>query len=285
VLGHFDYTGSFTGFAFADFLSTASPRRAEARHASFTQLQNRIGIFASDDFRVRNDLTLNLGLLGYTSPLVEKDDRQLNIDLATGQFCSGAERREPRALRRVLGRLRAAARVRLDPSEKWAVRGRFGIVQYMEGTGKNLRLTQNPPNFTEGQRTFDATTGAGTARSAIADVISYHGQRGHALPCFCQGPPAAVHQAVEHLVERKLTDALSAQMGYVGSRASHMVVPFDFNQPEPGTGDPSTWRRSSSGGRSTGSTRTSAPRAAPTRSASVPTTPCRRASASARRAG
>ena len=42
-------------------------------------------------------------------------------------------------------------------------------------------------------------------------------------------------------MERKLTDSLSAQAGYVGSRSSHMVVPFDYNQPNPGVGDPSTW--------------------------------------------
>ena len=43
-------------------------------------------------------------------------------------------------------------------------------------------------------------------------------------------------------VERKLTDALSGQVGYVGSRSSHMVVPFDFNQPQPDPGPVSTWR-------------------------------------------
>ncbi len=43
-------------------------------------------------------------------------------------------------------------------------------------------------------------------------------------------------------VERKLSDYLSAQIGYVGSRSSHMVVPFDFNQPEPDPGPVSTWR-------------------------------------------
>jgi hypothetical protein len=43
-------------------------------------------------------------------------------------------------------------------------------------------------------------------------------------------------------VERKLTDKLSAQLGYVGSRSDHMVVPFDYNQPEPDPGPVSTWR-------------------------------------------
>jgi hypothetical protein len=42
-------------------------------------------------------------------------------------------------------------------------------------------------------------------------------------------------------VERQISNSVSAQAGYVGSRSSHMVVPFDFNQPLPGTGPPSTW--------------------------------------------
>src|SRR6185295_576853 len=42
-------------------------------------------------------------------------------------------------------------------------------------------------------------------------------------------------------VERKLSDSLSGQIGYVGSRSTHMVVPYDFNQPLPGNGPPSTW--------------------------------------------
>ena len=67
--------------------------------APFTMLQNRIGIFAQDDFRVRNDLTLNLGLSWeYTSPMVEKDDRAINIDLNTGQILEAGKNGNSRAL-------------------------------------------------------------------------------------------------------------------------------------------------------------------------------------------
>ena len=40
----------------------------------------------------------------------------------------------------------------------------------MEGTGKNLRLPANPPFFFEGQRSFDATTGPGSAAIGFADI-------------------------------------------------------------------------------------------------------------------
>jgi hypothetical protein len=107
----------------------------------------------------------------------------------------------------------------------------------MEGTGKNLRLPFNPPNFIEGQATFDATTGPGTATAGFLDL----GTASTLYRIFAKDLRPQFTKQWNVFVERKLTDSLSAQAGYVGSRSSHMVVPFDFNQPNPGVGDPSTW--------------------------------------------
>src|SRR6185312_15139072 len=60
VLGHFDYTGAFTGFGFSDFLLDDVAKKGRGGDvAPYTQLGHRIGIFAGDDFRARRDLTLN----------------------------------------------------------------------------------------------------------------------------------------------------------------------------------------------------------------------------------
>ena len=147
ILGHFNYTGAFTGFAFADFLLDAVARRGAAAPVSpFTHLQHRVGIFAQDDFRIRDDLTLNLGLAWeYTSPLVEKDDRQSNIDLTTGQLLLAGQDGNSRALYDAYyGGFEPRIGAAWTPSDKWVVRGGFGIVQYMEGTGKNLQAAREP---------------------------------------------------------------------------------------------------------------------------------------------
>ena len=204
LLGHFNYNGAFTGFAFADFLLDQSPRRARGGLVEpFTHLQNRIGIFVQDDFKVRNNLTLNLGLAWeYTSPWVEKDDRQANIDLQTGQLHPGRpERQQPRALRR---RTTAASSHGWDlpgrrPS-KWVLRGGFGIVQYMEGTGKNLRLTQNPPGNFEGRRVSTPRPEPGTATVGFARHRSPDQRRPRdAVPHLPARSQAADHEAVEPL--------------------------------------------------------------------------------------
>lgn len=246
VLGHFDYTGAFTGFAFSDFLLDQVSKKGRGGDVSpYTQLGHRVGIFAQDDFRLRNDLTLNLGLSWeYFSPWVEKDDRQANIDLTTGQVLLAGQNGNSRALYDAYyGGFEPRVGAAWTPTDKWVIRGGFGIVQYMEGTGKNLRLPQNPPFYFEGQRSFDATTGPGTAANGFDDVTpNITGGPGTLYRIFAPDLRPQLTKQWNVFVERKLTDSLSGQIGYVGSRSSHMVVPFDFNQPEPDPGPVETWR-------------------------------------------
>jgi hypothetical protein len=244
-LGHFDYTGAFTGFAFADFLLDDVAKKGRGGDvAPFTHLQDRLGIFVQDDFRVNSKLTLNLGLSWeYTSPLVEKDDRQSNINLTTGELLLAGKNGNSRALYDAYyGGFEPRVGFAWTPTERSVVRGAFGIVQYMEGTGKNLRLPANPPFSFEGQRTFDATTGPGTAAIGFADIAAnVNGGPGTLFRIFAPDLRPQLTKQWNLFYERKLTDSLSAQAGYVGSRSTHMVVPFDFNQALPGTGPVDTW--------------------------------------------
>ena len=121
ILGHFNYSGTFTGFGFSDFLlDQVSQKGRGGLVEPFTHLGHRVGIYAQDDFHVRHNLTLNLGLTWeYTSPWVEKDDRQSNIDLRTGQLLLAGQNGNSRALYdRLLRRLGAAPRLRLDADRR-----------------------------------------------------------------------------------------------------------------------------------------------------------------------
>ena len=44
-------------------------------------------------------------------------------------------------------------------------------------------------------------------------------------------------------VERLVTPSMSANVGYVGHKATHLVAPVEGNQPLPGVGDPLTWAK------------------------------------------
>jgi hypothetical protein len=244
ALGVFGYGGAFTGFPFSDFLLDQVTNKGRGSLADpWTHLHNRIALYLQDDFKATSALTLNLGLRwAYTQPVVEKDNRQGNFSLTTGQEIVAQDgSRESRALYKPYKkgfepRLGLAWR----PNDRWVARGGYGISQYMEGTGANLRLPLNPPFFFESDVRYDATTGGGTLVSGFADVRPLDQPSGQVRAWDPNLRPQFTQQW-NVFGEYLLTQSVSANVGYVGHRATQLVTPVEGNQPLPGTGDPSTW--------------------------------------------
>ncbi|MEO7789111.1 MAG: carboxypeptidase regulatory-like domain-containing protein [Vicinamibacterales bacterium] len=244
LLGLFGYSGAFSGFAFSDFLldQVGSKGRGSASDP-WTHLHNRAAIFVQDDFKLKPALTLNLGMRwAYTQPIVEKDNRQSNFDLRTGQQILAKDgSRESRALYNSYNkgfepRLGFAWR----PDDRWVVRGAYWISQYMEGTGANLRLPLNPPYFFESNVTFNETTGGGSLAAGFADVRPLDQPSGQVRAWDPNLRPQFTQQW-NVFGEYLLTSSMSANVGYVGHDAKHLVAPVEGNQPLPGVGDPLTW--------------------------------------------
>jgi len=244
LLGIFNYGGAFSGFPFSDFLlDQVSSKGRGSNSEPWTHLHNRTALYVQDDFKMTQALTLNLGLRwAYTQPVVEADNRQGNFSLTTGQeFIAQDGSRESRALYQPYKkgfepRFGAAYR----PNDRWVVRGGYGISQYMEGTGANLRLPLNPPFFFESAVTYDATTGGGSLASGFADLRPLDQPSGQVRAWDPNLRPQFTQQwnvFGEYLVRSNVT----ANVGYVGHHATHLVTPVEGNQPLPGVGDPSTW--------------------------------------------
>ena len=244
LLGLFGFGGTFTGFAFSDFLLDQVTSKGRGSLTDpWTHLHNRIALFVQDDFKMTPALTLNLGMRwAYTQPVVEKDNRQANFDLTTGQQIFAEDgSREQRALYRAYTkgfepRLGMAWRL----GDRAVVRGGYGITQYMEGTGANLRLPLNPPFFFESDVRYDATTGGGTLATGFAELQPLDRPSGQVRAWDPALRPQFTQQwnvFTEYLVR----PSVSANVGYVGHAARHLVTPVEGNQPLPGVGDPSTW--------------------------------------------
>ena len=202
LLGLFGYGGAFTGSPFADFLldQVSSKGRGSAADP-WTHQHNRVALFAQDDFKLTPALTLNLGMRwAYTQPVVEKDNRQGNFSLTTGQEILAQDgSRDSRALYKSYKkgfepRLGFAWR----PDDKWVLRGGYGISQYMEGTGANLRLPLNPPFFFESAVQYDATTGPGTLATGFAELKPLDQPSGQ-VRAWDSEPASAIHPAVERV--------------------------------------------------------------------------------------
>lgn len=244
LLGLFGYGGAFTNAPFGDFLldQVSSKGRGSAAEP-WTHLHNRIALYVQDDFKMTQALTLNLGMRwAYTQPVVEKDNRQSNFDLSTGrQTLAEDGSRESRSLYKAYKkgfepRLGFAWR----PDDRWVLRGGYGISQYMEGTGANLRLPLNPPFFFESAVSYDGTTGPGTLTTGFAELRPLDQPSGQVRAWDPNLRPQFTQQW-NVFAEYLLTSSTSVNVGYVGHKADHLVTPVEGNQPLPGVGDVSTW--------------------------------------------
>ncbi len=243
ALGLFEYTGAFTGSAFSDFLLDDLARKGKGSVApAWTHLQNRIGVFAQDDFKVRNDLTVNLGFRWeYTSPLVEKDDRQANFDLTTGKELFANKDGNSRALYDPYYKgFEPRLGIAWTPTEKLVVRSAYGIVQHQEGTGANLRLPLNPPYFFESEVRYDTTTGPGSIASGFTGLQPLNQASGQ-VRAFDPHLRPQFNEQWNLFLEYLLNESTSVNVGYVGNHSTHLATARDGNQPLPGVGDPSTW--------------------------------------------
>ncbi len=247
LLGFFNYSGLFTGVPFADFLLDQLQQKGiGSLSGTWGHRQNRIGVFFQDDFKVRNNLTLNLGMRWeYTSPVVEVKDRQSNFDLKTGKQLFAGRDGNSRALYDPYYKgFEPRVGFAWTPerfNNKLVVRGGYGITQYMEGTGSNLRLPLNPPIFTESDVQFSIASGPGTITKGFTDVLSLNQVSGLIRIWNPKLRPQFTQQ-YNFTLEYQLSNSTSISAGYIGHVATHLVAPTDDNQARPDPGDVTTWR-------------------------------------------
>jgi hypothetical protein len=221
--------------------------RGVATGKTWTQTDNVIGVYGEDTWKVTEHLTLNLGLRYQAfTPWVEVNNQQDNYNFLTGNVDYANQNGASRSLyngfyggRDFEPRLGFA----WTPSfldNHTVVRGAFTISSYLEGTGTNLRLPQNPP-FTPAQLDTHYNSAA-LPGSTTTDGIPPTPPTGNCanFSCFAGAildlwdpnvQPALDYQfnlAIQHQFWKDTT----FQLGYVGQRGTHLMVPFSYTQRE-----------------------------------------------------
>ena len=253
ALGSFSYNGAYTGIDSGDFLlDTLASKGRGAVSGPWGHRQWRNIVFVQDSWKLRRNITFNYGVSWeYSSPIYEVADRQVNINTYTGALIYPGSGEFGRALYKSYKKqFNPNLGIAWTLDSKTVVRAAYRLSNFLEGTGANLRLTLNPPFFTESNVTYDSTL-PGKIATGFTDVIArgdLTSQRSSptAAP-FYQGRawdlnlrPQMTNQ-FNFAVERQIDRATSVNAAYVGQRGTHLVIPHEGNNPLPGTGPYSTW--------------------------------------------
>jgi Carboxypeptidase regulatory-like domain len=259
-LGLMDFDGRFTsdtigsagsgsGDGAADFFLGLPYQigRGVSTGKTWTQTDNIVGIYAEDTWRLTPRLTLNLGLrYQLFTPWVEVNNQQSNYDFATGAVELAGQDGASRSLYNgVYGGKDFEPRIGFawTPAmlgDHTVIRGAFTISSYLEGTGTNLRLPQNPP-FTPAQINTvynNAALPGSTSTDGIpatpptSSCLNYSCFAGAILDLWDPNVQPAIDDQWNLAIQHQFWGNTTVQVGYVGQRATHLMVPFSYTQRE-----------------------------------------------------
>jgi hypothetical protein len=253
-LGQLNYTGAFSanpsatnggGYGGADFvLDRVQSAAATLASVNVGQRQWRTAGYVNDDYKVRPNLTFNIGLrYEFDQPWIESNNKTGTINLSTGQVmyagsvptgapvgsgvCPNRACYQPN-YRQIMPRLGFAYQAK----DRFVIRGGYGATSFYEGNSSNQRLTSITPfiqavNVSVNAPTADNVTAPRTAEQGFTGGTTVYGGTYNVYPQNIQ--PAYV-QEWNLTAEYALTHTLSLQAGYIGEQGQHIEDYGNVNQ-------------------------------------------------------
>jgi Carboxypeptidase regulatory-like domain/TonB-dependent Receptor Plug Domain len=245
ALGWFIYKGNAysgpkgTSDPWADFLQNDAFSFGQgAVTGRWGQRQWRDALFVQDDYKMTPNLTINLGMRWeWDQPMYEINNKQVNFNLTSGAIEYAGQDGNSRALYSSFwAGFMPRVGFAFSPGRyngKFVVRGGYGITNFLEGTGANLRLPLNPPffvdsssvsngtNFFQTQNGFPRPATGGDPYATIANAN---------LRAWDPKLKPALIQQFNLTTETQLDNATSLVVAYLGQSGSHLVDPREGNQ-------------------------------------------------------
>ncbi len=233
-----------TGYAAADFLLNRASFVSKGGVSGPAGMRSwRDAYFVQDDWKATANLTLNFGVrYEYDQPIYEVHNHMSTIDPANPSviLLDGTDAARAAGYSRGLvdpfyGSVMPRVGFSYAATPRFVVRGGYGIQNFMEGTGANLRMTTNLPF----QSTYEAS---GNAATKTAPGNFFAVQNGFSNPASAAAASGAVYNVWnKHIkpafigeysltTEYQLSRTASFQIGYLGESGDHLVTANARNQ-------------------------------------------------------
>ena len=202
------------------------------------------GAYFQDDWRISNNLTLNLGLRWeYHTPWVEVKDRQTNFGEFSGtQYSAGQSGCPYSDCRALYNSFKKDFQPRVGFAytpdtlgKKLVFRGSYTISSYLEGTGTNLRLPLNPPINQEFESNYNIAGAqyqlpGSTLDQGLSLINPKNPFAGATIRLWDPNVRPAIAQQWNVTAEYQLPANNVLTVGYVGQHGTRLMVAMPFFQ-------------------------------------------------------
>ena len=232
------FGGAFSGDPGADFFLgyPSATGKGVSTGGVWHQFSWTFAGYGQDDWRVTPTLTLNLGLRYEAhTPWVELNNRQDNLNLVTGQIeYAGVDGNSRSLYNSVYGLPDFQPRFGFAWSPAWlqgktVLRGAYTMSSYLEGTGTNLRLPRNPP-FTPSEVTATYSSPTYMTQEGPGGSVPGDPFAGAVMYVWAPKVQPAMAQQWSLTAQQALSSSTAFQVGYVGQRGTHLMVPTPYAQ-------------------------------------------------------
>jgi hypothetical protein len=251
LAGFFNFNGQYTGnggtslgSGLADFLLGLPNNFGLGAGTGNRHIQNSLyAIYGQDNWRIRRNLTLNLGLRWeLNTPRAATDGQSVNYALFGGELST------PNLNNNGLGQAlyhqyngitnfepRIGIAWQPDFLKNTVIRAAYGVSNFVESNGVNNLLTQNPPFETAHNVTFAPTTalppstldqgfagfptGCTLALAVAYSPVCFSGVNIHA---FDVNSRPSTQQEWNLTIQRQFGNSTTLQVGYVGEDDQHL---------------------------------------------------------------
>jgi hypothetical protein len=247
-IGNYSFNGRFTTDGAADFLLGWSSQYVWASRVQTDLRGWNYAAYLQDDWKISNRLTVNLGLrYEVTEPFLDKRDRMGILDNYTDPanpvlIYAGAQGddRFNRALvatdrNNFMPRVGFAYKL----SDKTVIRSGYGIFfSLFEPLGDAEWLIGNPPFSFGVNLASSATTPAVLLQNGPAEgALTIEKATGLTFAAYERKPNQSYAQQWNFNIQRELARDWLWEIGYSGTKGTHLVLRYDDNFSPPGPGN------------------------------------------------